>query len=125
MKDDRILKPRLRLCPFCGQMGLAELRTSGAVAFVRCARCRCDGPESQIDAYLPDDFHQLSGVEQDIAWSDATIEAQHRAMIAWNGRPWEGSYFPEELEDLEKHAKTHSAALYGKSCSEEVAECGA
>lgn len=104
MKDDRIQKPRLRLCPFCGALGRAELRTSGAVAFVRCARCGGEGPVSQIDVYLPDDFHHLSADEQDTAWSDATIEAQHRAMIAWNGRPWEGTSFPEELDNLERIA---------------------
>ena len=124
MKDDRILKPRLRLCPFCGASGAPELRTSGAVAFVHCNTCRADGPVIDIPDYIADDFHSMTREEQDREWSDATIAAQHNAMKAWNGRPWEGSYSPDELAALDRKMKLKSGALYGASCSEEAGECG-
>lgn len=105
MKDDRILKPRLRLCPFCGASGAPELRKSGAVAFVHCNACRADGPVFGIDEYISNEFHDMCGADQDEDWRNATIAAQHDAMKAWNRRPWEGSYFPEELDDMEKRKK--------------------
>ena len=70
------------------------------------------------------DFHSMTKEEQDWEWSDATRAAQHKAMKAWNGRPWEGSNFPDELEDLDRKMKQESGALYGASCSEESGECG-
>ena len=124
MKDDRILKPRLRLCPFCGSTGAPELRTSGAAAFVHCNTCRADGPVFDITDCIGDYFHSMTEEEQDLEWSNATLAAQHNAMIAWNGRPWEGSYFPDELEDLDRMMKQESDALYGASCSEESEPCG-
>ncbi len=124
MKDDRILKPRLRNCPFCGAYGAPEIRVSGSAAFVRCLACKAEGPWFDVSDYLPGDFHELSGEEQDRSWEDAKISAQHKAIIAWNGRPWEGAYFPEELEDLDRKMKLESGALYGASCSEEAAPCG-
>ena len=124
MKDDRIQKPRLRLCPFCGAAGAPELRISGSAAFVRCAVCKGEGPWFDVSEYLRDDFHRMNLEEQDEEWDNAAIAAQHNAMKAWNGRPWEGSYFPEELEDLDRKMKRESGALYGASCSEEAGECG-
>lgn len=115
LKDDRILKPRLRLCPFCGESGHPELRVSGAAVFVRCNVCRAEGPWYDITEYLSDDFHALTPEEKDDEWSNATMAAQHDAMKSWNGRPWEGQYFPEELEDLERKMKQEGGALYGSS----------
>ena len=125
MKDDRIQKPRLRLCPFCGAAGDPVLRKSGVVAFVHCNTCGADGPVFDILDYISRPTSTAwTGEDQDREWSDATRAAQHNAMKAWNGRPWEGSYFPEELEDLERKMKLESGALYGASCSEETGEWG-
>lgn len=100
---------------------------SGAAAFVRCNVCRAEGPWFDITEYLSEDFHEMKGEEHDREWINAKIAAQHNAMKAWNGRPWEGSYFPEELEDLERKAeqsnttnasnalKLEGGALYGRS----------
>lgn len=116
MKDDRILKPRLRLCPFCGEVGYPELMTSAGAAFVvRCNICRAEGPWFDICEYLPEDLHDMTFEEQDREWINAKIAAQHNAMKAWNDRPWEGSYFPEELEDLDRKMKQESGALYGSN----------
>lgn len=124
IKDDRIFKPRLRLCPFCGASGMQELMSPGAVAFVRCNACLAKGPTFAIGGYLRDDFRSMTQAEQDEEWKNATIAAKHNAMIQWNRRPWEGSYFPEDLEDLERKMKQESGALYGKSCSEDAVPCG-
>lgn len=94
------------------------------MAFVRCTVCKAEGPLFDIAEYLTDDFHEMTGAEQDQEWSDATMAAQHNAMKAWNGRPWEGSYFPDELEVLERKMKVESGALYGASCLEESEPCG-
>lgn len=101
MKDDRILNPRLRLCPFCGAAGMPELITSGGVAFVSCKVCKADGPVFAIGDYLRDDFHDMSASDQDMEWGDATVAAMHNAMKAWNYRPWEGSYWPADLEKID------------------------
>ncbi len=136
MKDDRILKPRLRLCPFCGASGAPELITSGAAAFVRCHVCGAEGPRFDVTEYLSEDFHNMKGEDLDREWTKAKIAVKHNAMKAWNGRPWEGAYFPEELENLERKAeqsnttnahnalKLESGALYGASCSEAAEPCG-
>lgn len=53
--------------------------------------------------------------EHDTEWNAAKIAAQIKAINAWNARPWEGAYFPEELEDLYRKMKLESGALYGSN----------
>lgn len=93
---------KLRLCPFCGAAGSPQVMSSGAAAFVRCKVCRTEGPWYDICEYLPDDFHDMNGGDQDREWINATIAAKHSATIDWNRRPWEGSFFPEDLERMEE-----------------------
>ncbi len=120
MMTDRILKqPRLRLCPFCGASGAPELITSGTAAFVRCNVCGAEGPRFDVAEYLSEDFYNMKGEDLDREWTKAKIAAKHNAMKAWNGRPWEGSYFPEELEDLDRKMKQESGALYGATARED------
>ena len=127
IKDDRILKPRLRHCPFCGDAGAPELLRIGAIAFVRCNHCKAEGPYLRLEDFLPYSFSVLTADAKNAAWDDAEKSAIDRAAIAWNLRPWEGAYYPDELEGVEALArklKLESSALYGRSCSDEAVPCG-
>ncbi len=110
IKDDRILKPRLRLCPFCGASGAPKILRRGSVVLVKCNHCRAEGPHIFIEDFLPYDYYDLADADKSVAWDDAEKSAIDRAAIAWNSRPWEGAYYPEELEGLEQYAKHDAEA---------------
>ena len=90
---------RLRLCPFCGSE--AEMRNSGAVCFVHCPFCGADGPVGDIT-----DFIEVSDdLTDDTVWEKRKLQAEGAALRGWNSRPWIGSFYPDEEEEMKKGFK--------------------
>lgn len=113
VKDDRTLKTRLRLCPFCGSDHLSTaFNYMRGIAFISCDHCYAQGPEvSEVEVIRDDVICNMDAVKREMI---------DRSADRWNCRPPMTNVTPEELEDLEKYAKTDSAALYGASVYEEV-----
>lgn len=85
---------RLRLCPFCGSE--AEMLRSGSVCVVRCTCCRADGPPGDITDFIePSD-----DLTDETVWDKRTLQAEGAALRGWNGRPWVGHYYPDELDSM-------------------------
>ena len=87
---------RLRLCPFCGSE--AEMTRSGIVCFVRCKCCRAEGPVGLITDFIEPD----ENLADDSIWEKRTLQAEGAALRGWNSRPWIGSFYPDEEEEITK-----------------------
>lgn len=90
---------RLRLCPFCGSE--AEMIHSGSVCVVRCPFCRADGPVGDITDFIESD----DDLTDDTVWEKRTLQAEGAALRGWNTRPWIGSFYPDEEEEMRKGFK--------------------
>ena len=87
---------RLRLCPFCGSE--AEMMRSGIVCFVRCNCCKAEGPVGLITDFMEPD----EDLADDEIWENRTLQAEGAALRGWNTRPWIGSFYPDEEEEMRK-----------------------
>lgn len=82
---------KLRLCPFCGSVNVRVI-VSG-VACVRCDDCGAEGP-------AVDPYYGYEVTEDNI---DELQEAGRKlAASKWNLRPWEGNFWPEDLEQMDE-----------------------
>ena len=87
---------RLRLCPFCGSE--AELIHSGIVCVVHCPCCRADGPVGDMAEFMDYD----DDLTDETVWYKLKRQAEGAAIRGWNGRPWIGSFYPDEEEEMRK-----------------------
>lgn len=87
---------RLRLCPFCGSE--AAMIRSGSVCVVRCYFCRADGPVGDITDFIEAD----DDLTDETVWEKRTLQAEGAALRGWNTRPWIGSFYPDEEEEMRK-----------------------
>lgn len=87
---------RLRLCPFCGSE--AAMRRSGSVCFVQCPCCRAKGPFGLVVDFIEPD----ENLADDEIWERVTRQAEGAALRRWNARPWIGSFYPDEEEEMRK-----------------------
>ncbi len=82
---------KLRLCPFCGSDNV-RIFVGGHVC-VLCEDCGASGPS--VDPYYPYEV-----TEDNI---DELQEAGRKlAASKWNLRPWEGNFWPEDLERMDE-----------------------
>lgn len=94
---------KLRLCPFCGAGGVPVLKRSGAACFVHCNVCGSEGPTEKIFDYMPikpSDLSEAADINE--LWEEAEKHALEIAAHKWNVRPWEGNFWPEDLERMEE-----------------------
>lgn len=83
---------RTRLCPFCGG---DDFKIIGQAVFsVACKTCGATGPAQ--DAWAA----YRTGMTDD-EMNEMIHAAQRNAFEAWNRRPWQGNFFPDELEVTE------------------------
>lgn len=90
---------RLRLCPFCGSE--AEMLRSGIVCFVKCTCCGAEGPDGLITDFIEPD----ENLADDSIWENRVLQAEGAALRGWNTRPWIGSFYPDEEEEMRKGFK--------------------
>lgn len=89
---------RLRCCPFCGGFEHVQIRRGAGCYYVYCMECKTEGPMQSIFDYVtPSDYTQR--------WEEAEKLAEQKAVEAWNMRAGNGSYYIEEMEDLEQDAQ--------------------
>lgn len=82
---------KLRLCPFCGSENVRTF-TGGCVCVI-CEDCGASGPS--VDPY-----YGYEVTEDNI---DALQEDGRKlAASKWNLRPWEGNFWPEDLERMDE-----------------------
>ena len=87
---------RLRLCPFCGSE--AEMLRLGPACAVYCANCGAKGPEGLVMDFIEPD----ENLADDSIWEKRTLQAEGAALRGWNSRPWIGSVYPDEEEEMRK-----------------------
>ena len=90
---------RLRLCPFCGSE--AAMIRSGIVCVVKCKCCGAEGPVGDITDFI----ESGENLAEDSIWEKATLQAEGAALRGWNTRPWIGSFYPDEEEEMRKGVK--------------------
>ena len=90
---------RLRLCPFCGSE--AEMIHSGIVCVVRCSFCGARGPYGLVTDFIEPD----ENLADDSIWENRVLQAEGAALRGWNTRPWIGSFYPDEEEEMRKGFK--------------------
>ena len=87
---------RLRLCPFCGSE--AGMIHSGIICVVRCRCCGAEGPVGDITDFIEADDDPTD----ETVWEKRTLQAEGAAIRGWNTRPWIGSCYPDEEEEMRK-----------------------
>lgn len=90
---------RLRLCPFCGSE--AGMIHSGIICIVRCRCCGAEGPVGDLSDFMDDD----DDLTDETVWEKMTLQAEGAAIRGWNSRPWIGSFYPDEEEEMRKGFK--------------------
>ena len=90
---------RLRLCPFCGSE--AKMRRTGIGCVVECEFCGATGPYGLVTDFIEPD----ENIAEDLIWENRTLQAEGAALRGWNTRPWIGSFYPDEEEEMRKGFK--------------------
>lgn len=85
---------RLRLCPFCGSE--PTLILSGACHVVQCPECKASGPSGIVFDFINSEDSAY------MKWEEAEMMATGAAVRGWNCRPWIGSFYPDEEEEMRK-----------------------